>query len=246
MSQSFDSWWATLGPVTRFTLVCSVGVTAAISFGAVSPYYILVDFDATFYRCQLWRIITAAFCLGKFGFPWLMALAMLVTYVKYHEETEFKGRRADFIWMMTLIITFLHLCAWIFDMKLVSFALTMSLCWIFCKRNPTVKLSLYFFSFDANIFPWVLMAFHVVLGQSIIDDVVGIVAGHGFLFLKDMLPKTHGTDWIRTPQFLLQWFPNERLVGGVGGIEVRPPAGGRPAAAPPGRHQWGPGRVLGG
>lgn len=243
---SFESWWETLGPVTKFTLVTSVGVTAAISFGLVNPSYIVADFNATIFKLQLWRIITASYCLGKFSFPWLMALAMLVTYVKYHEETEFKGRRADFVWMLSLIILFLTVCSWLLALPIVSFGFTMALCWIFCKRNPAAKMSLYFFEFNANVFPWALMAFHVVLGQSIVDDIVGIIAGHGFLFLKDMLPKTHGRDVIPTPQFLVNLLPHQRLVGGVGGVQVMAPQNRAPAQPAGARqHNWGQGRVLG-
>lgn len=250
MSESFESWWSSLGAITKRVLVISVAISAAVTSRSISPYLITADFSATVFSFQIWRIVTAVFYLGNFSFPWLMALAMLVTYTKYHEETEFKGRRADFIWMLTMIISFLTLCAWILSMPVVSFAFTMSLCWIFCKRNPSMKLSIYFFAFDANIFPWALMAFHVVLGQSIVDDLVGIVAGHGYLFLSDMLPKTHGIELVRTPVFLQNWIPQQRTRGTVHrGVEVVEPAGrrlGDGANGPaPQRHNWGQGRALG-
>jgi Derlin-2/3 len=246
MAQSFESWWGTLGPITKIVLVLSIGITTVASSGVVSPYKLIVDFNTTIFSFQLWRIVTAAFYLGNFSFPWLMALAMLVTYVKHHEETEFQGRRADFVWMLVLIITFLTLVAWALALPLVSFALTMSLCWIFCKRNPTAKLSIYFFEFNANIFPWALMAFHVVLGQSVLDDVAGIVAGHGYIFLSDMLPKTHGMRLVETPEFLKRWIPNQRLFGSVhNGVQAVAPAGRQPLNDQPARRNWGQGRVLG-
>ncbi|CUG02093.1 Hypothetical protein, putative [Bodo saltans] len=246
MAQSFESWWEKLGPITKIILVLSVCITIVGSSGVVSPYKLIVDFNLTVFSFQIWRIVTAAFYLGNFSFPWLMALAMLVTYVKLHEESEFQGRRADFVWMLTLLITFLTVVAWIFSLPLVSFALTMSLCWIFCKRNPTAKLSIYFFEFSANIFPWALLAFHVVLGQSVMDDVAGIVAGHGFLFLHDMLPKTHGMKLVETPQFIKTWIPHQRLFGSVhSGVHAVAPAGRQPLNEQPAHRNWGQGRVLG-
>lgn len=243
MAESFESWWATLGPITKFTLIFSFLCTAVASSGMVNPMLLLVDFNATVFSLQLWRLLTATFLLGKFSFPWLMAFAMLVTYMKYHEDTNFRGKKADFVWMLAVIIAFLHLCGWLLDMQLLSFSFTMALCWIFCKRNPTWKMSLYFFNFDANIFPWALLLFHVVIGQGLVEDLVGIVAGHGFLFLHDMMPKTHGTNILDTPQFLYNWMPNEKLM--PGGVHFAPAARAVPGQAAPARHVWGQGRALG-
>ena len=241
MPESFEAWWSGLGPVTKFSLITSVLCTCGFSFQMVSPQLLLIDFDAMIWQLQIWRPITATFFLGKFGFPWLMAIAMLVTYVQRHEE-DFKGRLAELIWMFTLIIVFLHICAFVLDMMLVSFSFIMALCWIWCKRNPTATLSIYMFTFGANMFPWAFMLFHLVMGMSIVDDIVGVVAGHGYLFLADMLPRTHGYNLVRTPQFLYNWFPNQRVTSyGV----TAAPEGRRMAGQAEQRHAWGRGNALG-
>lgn len=242
MAQSFESWWGVLGPLTKFALITAFLCTAAVSMGIVSPELMIVDFEKLFYSLELWRLVTSTFLLGKFGFPWLMNLAMLVTYVKNHEEIGFPGRRADMVWMMLVLGAFEQLAAALLGMRLVAFAFVMSLCWIFCKRNPSFSMNIYVFNFSANMFPWALMVFHLVMGMNIIDDIVGIVAGHAFLFAHDVLPVTHNITIITTPKFLLSYFPPEKL--GVSGLNQVPQAR-QAQQQQPARHNWGAGRALG-
>jgi Derlin-2/3 len=168
---------------------------------------------------------------------------MLVIYMKYNEDFDFKGRLADLVWMLVMIVAFLHLVGCVLGFPWAG--LTMPLCWVFCKRHPTMQMKLYFFVFSANIFPWVLCAFHVVTGGSLALDLAGIVAGHAYLFLADVLPKTHGKELATTPQFLLRWFPRQnQALAGVH-MPTRMRAEQQAAAAQPPRHNWGAGRVLG-
>ena len=52
-------------------------------------------------------------------------------------------------------------------------------------------------------------------------DLIGIAVGHTYIFLKDILPQTHGYNFLKTPEFI------KKLV-----IDLinRGSGGGRPAA----------------
>lgn len=244
MPQTVEEMWGTLGPITKFTLIVSSACTILFAFSLINPMLLLVDFGATFWNLQLWRPITATLFLGKFGFPWLFAIIMLVMYTNRNEQEDYVGRKADFIWMIVLIVSALHVAAFFLGLYLVSFAYIMALVWIWCRRHEDAVLSIYGLSFRATYFPWALMVFHLVMQMSIVDDIVGIVAGHAYYFAADMLPKTHGINLIRTPQFLYNWLPNQRL-GPAGVFHVPASRGAVPGAAQPPRHQWGAGRPLG-
>lgn len=239
---TFESFWANLLPVTKYALVTALVCTALFSFKVVSPFYLITDVTRTFTNLEVWRVITSCLFFGKFGFPWLMNVATFYMHLKNNEES-YRGKLADFIWMLVTVIFGLHIGAVILGLDLLSFAFTMSLCWVWCRRNPTAQLSIYMFKFTANYFPFALMAFHLLMGMSIVDDIVGIVVGHAFLFLSDMLPKTHNINILQTPQWLVRMFPYERL----GAYTVHAPGEARPAAANagPAVRNWGRGRVLG-
>lgn len=58
-------------------------------------------------------------------------------------------------------------------------------------------------NFQAPYLPWILFAFSLLLGNSIIVDLMGIVVGHVYYFLEDVFPREQGGFRIlKTPQFL--------------------------------------------
>ncbi|EAN80209.1 hypothetical protein, conserved [Trypanosoma brucei brucei TREU927] len=251
MAQSFDDWLQSLNPVTKGVFAAAVLLTAAISMH-IAPYtYFTLDTSAIM-GLQLWRPFTAALFFGKFSFPWLIAMAMFVSYLKYNEEYDYQGKTADFAWMLILVVIGLTAGGLLLGLPIVSGALLMALCWVFCKRHPQLRMKLYSFEFDAKTFPWVLALFHFILGQNILEDALGIVVGHLFFFLNDLIPLKHGTNPIATPSWFVRLTGLEN--GGVrfGGVHAggqafaarfarQPPpaaAGGRP-------HHWGPGHRLG-
>lgn len=237
MAESFEAWWDNLGIITKFCLVVSFLCTCAFSFQLVPPQYLFIDFSAMLWQLQIWRPLTATFFLGKFGFPWLMALAMLVMNVKRHEDEDFVGRKGDMVWMMLLICAFLHLLALLMGMQLISFAFIMAITWVWCKRHPDAQLSIYMFAFKAIYFPWALMLFHLIMNMSIVDDIVGIVGGHIFVLIADILPRTHNINLVKTPGFIQNWF------GHMGAPVWQ--RGHLPREQQEQRHRWGTGRTLG-
>lgn len=249
MAQSFEAWYNALPRVTRLILVATVVITAVSTFGLISPYWLVLT-RSFLIDLQWWRPLTATLFLGNFSFPWLMSVGMLLTYLKYNEENDFKGKTADFVWMLLVLMIGLTVLGVLFQLPIVSFAFMMALCWVFCKRNPALRLSLLGFEFNANVFPWVLMGFHVILGQGILEDVCGIVVGHLFVFLRDVLPATHGHRLLETPLWLKRRIPE---LGNPGFQTLHPEVHPQDARfgqrnAPqqdPGRHNWGRGRPLG-
>ena len=243
MGESFESWWYKLGPVTKITLCLSLALTIGFSMG-VDPMLYIVDWDSFFWKLHLWRPITSIAFLGKFGFPYLMELAMLVMYTSRHEEF-FEGRRADFVWMLSLLIISTNVLAGgLMGMMLLTGTYLCALLWIFCRRHEDSTMSLYMFDFGAKIFPWIFLGFCVLIGKyTIVEGLLGFCIGHMYFFLSDVFPKTHKMELLKTPRFLRNYFPDERIGRG---IYVNTPQG-RQAPADPGAHRWGAGgRALGG
>ncbi len=50
--------------------------------------------------------------------------------------------------------------------------------------------------------PFALLGLSVVTGGDIIGDIIGIVSGHVFYYLKDIAPLVHRLDILKTPHFL--------------------------------------------
>lgn len=50
--------------------------------------------------------------------------------------------------------------------------------------------------------PYAFLALSVLTGGDIISDIIGIIAGHLYYFLKDILPIQYNYDILKTPSFL--------------------------------------------
>lgn len=244
---SFEEFVSSLGPVTKFITGISIASTCAFVFGIVDPSYIIVNLSDTLFKLQLWRLLTASTFLGKFGFPWLINVGMLLMYTKNHEDF-YAGRRAELVWMFSIIIAALHVIAYFMNLKLLAFSFIMAMVWVYCRRNEGQQFKIYSFSFGATIFPWALIVFHLVMGQDITNDLIGVVAGHFYFFFHDVQPLTNGgRNYLATPQWMYSIFPVQNM--GTRGIytaaEARPAAQGA-GAQPAGGHRWtGTGRRLG-
>lgn len=133
--------------------------------------------------------------------------------------------------------------------------------YVWSKRNPTIQMNIWGIPILGVYLPFAYLALNVLMGHYYMDLIHGVMIGHIYYFLVDVVPQVHGKDVLHTPQFLIDSF-------GVGEYRpepmVRPQqpqqGGGRPAAgggagftaqAPPnqqqpqqrggGGHNWGGG-----
>lgn len=112
-------------------------------------------------------------------------------------------------------------------------AFTIMLVYIWSRRNPNVRMNFFgLLNFQAPFLPWVLMGFSLLLGNSIIVDLLGtelllsrlnssascravmtrsscfhlspgIVVGHVYFFLEDVFPNQPGGGrWLKTPSIM--------------------------------------------
>ncbi len=83
-------------------------------------------------------------------------------------------------------------------------AMTVMLVYIWARRNPFVRMNFFgLFTFPAPYLPWVLLAFSLLLGNSVAVDLLGIAVGHFYFFLEDVFPnQPGGFKLLKTPALL--------------------------------------------
>eukprot|EP00754_Rhynchopus_humris_P041539 Rhum_TRINITY_DN25095_c0_g1::Rhum_TRINITY_DN25095_c0_g1_i1::g.180898::m.180898/K13989/DERL2_3; Derlin-2/3 len=249
MAQTFESWWSSLGPITKFTLITCLLLASCATFEWVDFRHFFLIWPLV--PTEPWRIFTSTFFLGKFSMPFVFNLVFLIIYQKRLEEEDyplgFMGRTADHVWLMLTLVLVLLPLSFLFGLVIISLSFSMGLTWVWCKRHETQELVFYGFAFKAAYFPWILTLIHVLMGSSPFGDIAGIIAGHFYICCKDVFPNTHGFSILNTPQFMYNMFPPHRVgVTSVAGAQTFVPdarAGNQPAAQAP--HRWGQGRRLG-
>lgn len=91
---------------------------------------------------------------------------------------SFRGRSADFLWMLIfggVLLTFI--APWV-HIQFLGSSLTFMMVYVWGRRHQYINLSfLGVFNFTAPYLPWVLLAFSVMLGSSPVVDLMGMAAG---------------------------------------------------------------------
>ena len=79
----------------------------------------------------------------------------------------------------------------------------MSLIYVYCKKNPEQPVKfLFIFIIKAKYFPFAYMFYRVLQGSSFVELLVGLIVGHLYLYLKEMLPLSTGKEYLKTPLFM--------------------------------------------
>ena len=81
-------------------------------------------------------------------------------------------------------------------------AFKFSMLYVWCKNEPDRQVSLWGFPVTTGNLPWVLVAFSVLTGGDPFNDLIGIAAGHTYVYLKTVLPTSHGYDLLKTPKWV--------------------------------------------
>jgi hypothetical protein len=60
--------------------------------------------------------------------------------------------------------------------------------YVWCKYEPDMTILLWGFPVSSGNLPWVRLAFSVLTGGDPFADLIGIAAGHTYIYLKVLLP----------------------------------------------------------
>ncbi|XP_075071912.1 derlin-3 isoform X2 [Mixophyes fleayi] len=156
----------------------------------------------------IWRLITNFLFFGHLGFSFFFNMIFLYRYSKMLEETSFRGRTADFVFMFLfggLLITLFGLLA---GLSFLGEAFTLMLLYVWCRRNPFIQINLFgLLTFQAPFLPWLIMGLSLLKGSSSLVNLLGIATGHIYFFLEDVFPnQPGGKKLLVTPALLKQIF----------------------------------------
>ncbi|CAI5977870.1 unnamed protein product [Closterium sp. NIES-64] len=183
MAQTLEDWYKQMPIITRSYLTLSFLTTAGCALEVISPFSVYFNSNLIFKKFQLWRLFTNFFFFGSIGIDFVFHMFFLCRYCKLLEETSFRGRTADFFFML-----------------------------LFGGVLLTMMSFLGLFNFTAPYLPWVLLGFSVLLGSSPVVDLLGMAAGHVYYFLVDVYPKISGRQLLKTPGILKALFPPDDVV----------------------------------
>eukprot|EP00299_Pterocystis_sp_00344_P006659 c1860_g1_i2.p1 GENE.c1860_g1_i2~~c1860_g1_i2.p1 ORF type:complete len:228 (+),score=29.91 c1860_g1_i2:33-716(+) len=199
-----QDWFQELPVITRTYLSLAMVTTVSCGIELISPFQLYLNFHLIFTRFEFWRLVTNFCYFGKFGLDFLFHMFFLVRYCRMLEEGPgFRGRPADFLWMIFLGSVLMLLICPFMKVHFLGSALTFMMVYVWSRRNYNVHMSfLGLFSFTAAYLPLVLLGFSWLLHGSMNLDLLGIFVGHTYYFFEDVYPSLGGKRWINTPYLL--------------------------------------------
>ncbi|KAK6510715.1 hypothetical protein TWF506_009818 [Arthrobotrys conoides] len=186
-----EEWFYEIPVCTRIWASAAVATALACQCHLVSPFQLFFSLPAVLSKRQYWRLITTFLYFGPLSVDFMFHMFFLARYSRMLEETYFKGKTADFAWLLLYSCTCLLFCSATFvQMPFLGSPLAFSIVYIWARRNPSVRLSfLGLFVFNAPYLPFVLLGFSLLInGNMPKDDALGIVIGHIYFFFMDIYP----------------------------------------------------------
>jgi len=183
------AWYMDIPVVSRLYLTGAFLTTAACAVDIITPFSLYFNWSLV-YQGQVWRLITSYLFFGVFSIDFLFHMYFLVRYSRLLEDGDFRGRTANYLYMLLFGIANMTLVATYTNVHFLGSALTFMMVYVWGRRNEEVKMSfLGFFQFNAPYLPWVMLTFSVLLGNAITMDLIGIAVGHLYYFLEYVYPK---------------------------------------------------------
>ncbi|KAI5330919.1 hypothetical protein L3X38_021045 [Prunus dulcis] len=219
-----EEWYKQMPIITRSYLTAAVVTNIGCSLDIISPHNLYLNPILVVKQYQFWRLVTNFLYFRKMDLDFMFHMFFLARYCKLLEENSFRGRTADFFYMLLFgatVLTGIVLIGGMIPYLSESFAkiiflsnsLTFMMVYVWSKQNPFIHMSfLGLFTFTAAYLPWVLLTFSVIVGASAWVDLLGMIAGHAYYFLEDVYPRMTGRRPLRTPSFIKALFADDPVV----------------------------------
>ncbi|KAG5413622.1 hypothetical protein IGI04_001189 [Brassica rapa subsp. trilocularis] len=210
--------------VFRIMFLSCWKIEAWFLLSIISPYNLYLNPTLVVKQYQFWRLVTNFLYFRNMDLDFLFHMFFLARYCKLLEENSFRGKTADFLYMLLFgatVLTGIVLIGGMIPYLSVSFSkiiflsnsLTFMMVYVWSKQNPYIHMSfLGLFTFTAAYLPWVLLGFSVLVGASPWGDLLGMIAGHAYYFLAFVYPRMTDRRPLKTPSFLKALFADEPVI----------------------------------
>ncbi|CAI0468257.1 unnamed protein product [Linum tenue] len=167
MAQAVEEWYKQMPVITRSYLTAAIVTTIGCSLDIIAPSHLYLNPRLVVQKYEFWRLITNFLYFRKMDLDFMFHMFFLARYCKLLEENSFRGRTADFFYMLLFgasVLTGIVLVGGMIPYLSESFAkivflsnsLTFMMVYVWSKQNPFIHMSfLGLFTFTAAYLPWV-------------------------------------------------------------------------------------------
>ncbi len=194
-------------PFTRYYLFGIIAVSLLLSLDILLKVnifsYLYLNFNKVLYKLQIWRLATNFFINGTFSLGLIFHL-MLVNFSLNRLESEAKQKKKydDFAMMITFLVLSCLVFGYISEVYYLSNELLMSIVYIECKLHADEIKSIWGFQIKSEYVPYIFVLLNIAFKQDFTSNIIGIVLGYSYYFIKFRLVEKYGKDIYPTPKFM--------------------------------------------
>lgn len=183
-------------PVTRMLLGATFVTTLGIVLGWFGVEHFLLDWVLVYKQMHIWRLFTDYLFIGPFSIGWLFHMYFFVQFSSKLERHAVFSRHArdagSFLYFIVLQMIFLDSISLLLyaphGKPLLGHSLSFAVIYYWSKKEAFTPTSLWGFTVLAWQLPYALLVLDLLMGQSLWQDLMGLLSGHMYYFIRDILP----------------------------------------------------------
>eukprot|EP00013_Stygamoeba_regulata_P011334 CAMPEP_0177671588 /NCGR_PEP_ID=MMETSP0447-20121125/24805_1 /TAXON_ID=0 /ORGANISM="Stygamoeba regulata, Strain BSH-02190019" /LENGTH=213 /DNA_ID=CAMNT_0019179033 /DNA_START=221 /DNA_END=862 /DNA_ORIENTATION=- len=195
------AYYHSMPPVTKTYATAVFLTTLALHLDLLHPLTLWLNFWSVWHNYEYWRLITTFLVFDtQFGLNMLFHTWFIIRHSTSLEDGFFRGRVADYLFMwgfMAVLLVGIEFgmahAGLGYSLSFLAPSLSFGVFYYWSRKHPYVRMNfLFVFDFTAPWLPWVIMAFGFLLGNSPLYDLLGVLVGHLYFYLADVVPLTVG------------------------------------------------------
>lgn len=202
---ALTNWMKGIPLITKLFFFPTFIFGALVTYQIISAYSLIFSYPAITSHFQIWRLLTPFVFAGKFSFGFAMHLYMIYSYFPRYENNPYNtgdgGSLADVTYLILLSMPLLLLIGYFMNLMILSESILFVMIYLWSRKESEGQVSIFGFKFKAVYVPWVYLALKILMGDSIIPALAGIVVGHVYFYLVEIFPVVYGYQVIKTPKF---------------------------------------------
>lgn len=196
---------ASLQPFTKIYMITSI-ITSIIVTLKIIPPVTLAAFSVPSDFWKLWKLPASLTYRGPFSLNYIFNLIFFYMTINPLERNYVPTFYGEFLMLLSFVFcscfflgSLINWGGYFVISKSFSFALT----YIYCKKFPNDSIILFFvLKVKTAYYPFATMAVSILMGDNWKHFVIGLIVGHFYIFLKEVLPISHRKNFLKTPFFM--------------------------------------------
>eukprot|EP01063_Lacrimia_lanifica_P023175 TRINITY_DN30661_c0_g1_i1.p1 TRINITY_DN30661_c0_g1~~TRINITY_DN30661_c0_g1_i1.p1 ORF type:complete len:240 (+),score=57.21 TRINITY_DN30661_c0_g1_i1:45-764(+) len=183
------AWLVSLPVVTRTLLSAAVVLSVLTTCRVVAPDRLCLPRTA-WEAAEVWRYVTNMVYRGNIGMGFLMSAYFFTSASTRCERDVFEGDTARYVWFLAVSCGMLAPLCYACGAYFLGGCVVPLLIFVSCRTHPHAVMQFFLgIQVQALYFPLVLMGLDLLLGQSILNNVLGCLVGHLYVYHCHLTPR---------------------------------------------------------